>query len=333
MNLKLPLLNSPVIGYQHHAFHLSVMAQHPDFHNWFYTNYIQLCYYAASSKSKPILDFYQHNKNSPLIREMYMAKTMVTPYTSLLTFLKDRIDEGNYIVTFSNEYYIPRRRSYQKHHYVHDILIYGYDSKKDIFEIAGFNDKFSYETAEISSSLIEDALNEFDESTGFLKKWKDGIHLLKIDSEHNFQFDKINVFEQISEYLHSENSSERFRMYSSPTNNIFGISVYEKIQEYLSLNEEGTADTKMFHILYEHKKIMLERLNFMIKLGTTLSPHHILSYEQLKKQALVLRNLCLRAQITKDTSIYNRMIQILEIMKREEEVTMNGLICELKKND
>ncbi|WHX49348.1 hypothetical protein QNH46_01245 [Paenibacillus woosongensis] len=326
--MKLSLGDSPVIGYQHHAYRLSIMAQHTDFFNWFYCNYIQLV--LVKRPYTPVLDFYEFQKSSPLLGEMYIPKSLITKYTPLIPFLKDRLEEGKYIITFANEYYVPNRLNYQRRHNAHDIFLYGFDPQRDEFHIAGFNENFLYNSGEVSSALMEKALLQFDQSKGDLIEWADGMHFLDLKHSNTFTFDKRIMLEQMEEYLYSRNSSDRFRMYANSAENVFGLAVYDEVIDYLHNLRSHVTDVRIFHILYEHKKVMHARLRFLVEnKGVQLSLEHIDRYEQLAKQCLVLRNLCLRLHISKQLEVVERMIKLLDIIKETEKELLQEIIGDL----
>ena len=103
--------------------------------------------------------------------------------------------------------------------------------------------------------------------------WQVYINLFKFDSG-DYQFDVGYLKTQISEYLQSKNPQEdtlalikpsgRFQQ---PTN--FGIATYDSLQEYFQLMREGEIgnDIRPLQVIWEHKKIMLDRLAYLHEQG------------------------------------------------------------------
>src|SRR5690606_12987283 len=111
---------------------------------------------------------------------------------------------------------------------------------------------------------------------------------------------------------------------------VFGVAVYDEIAEYLRYVNSHITDVRIFHILYEHKKVMHARLRFLAEhRGVQLPNDHIDRYEQLVEQCLILRNLCLRMQISEKLEIVNRMITLLETIKENEMKLLKEIIGEL----
>ena len=211
---------------------MSVLGAHPDFLNWLYCNYIQLVW-IREPKGFPRLDFYEFQKIDPFMNELYVHKSTITPYVSLLTFIKDRLDEGRYVITFVNEYYLPERAQYLKKHNVHDIMIYGYQDDEEMFVTAGFNQDAMYSTSKFSYACMEKALLDMDQAGKLLKGWSDGIHLLCLFEGRTFSLDISVIAEQLEEYLHAVNSSSRFRMFSPKLEQPFGMAIYDELVNYL----------------------------------------------------------------------------------------------------
>ena len=63
------------------------------------------------------------------------------------------------------------------------------------------------------------------------------------------------IIEQLTDYLNSKNSSERFRMLRTPWERVYGLDFYENIGIHLSdcQSKNEQVEIKIFHFLYEHK--------------------------------------------------------------------------------
>ncbi|PWV98560.1 hypothetical protein DFQ01_11770 [Paenibacillus cellulosilyticus] len=326
----LPLGESPILGYQHHAYTLSISALHPSFHDWFYSNYIQLCFY----KDSPSFNFYQFSRlnPSPFLGEMYLHKTLVTRYVDLLQFIIDSLNDNNYIVTFADEYYVPNRSAFQKFNLVHDVLIYGYCLDRNVLYIAGYND-MTYGFSEINFEDFESAFININNQGGNLVKWANGIHLFQLKLDNQFHFDLTLIIELLEDYLYSHNSSNRFKMYENPDHHVYGLHTYDLLIEYLEKVDDQPIDLRMFHIFYEHKKVMVNRLKYLhevkkIKIDTNL----ISEYSNQEKESLLLRNLCLKANIKKNINIVSTIVEQLKKMREHEINIVSQLLHNLRAN-
>lgn len=96
------------------------------------------------------------------------------PGKNVIKTIKNKIDEGFYVFLCVNEKYIPERKAYQSYNYRHEILIYGYDENKKIFQTIAYNKNEVYVPQEINMDTIK-------------------IAFLKNKSEHFFKFYPIKI--------------------------------------------------------------------------------------------------------------------------------------------
>lgn len=331
MRKLLPLGVSPIIGYQHHAFPLSISSLHPSFYDWFYSNYIQMTYLDTHH----FFNFYEFEKlnpRSPFLSEMYMPKTLIGKYTNLLQFVMDSLDEDHYIVTFANEFYVPNRQGYKKYDFIHDILIYGYDLGKNILCLAGFKEHMTYGVSEISLDDFSQAFNEFSNLRNGYVAWANSMHLLQLKLEHKFSFDLIAVVELLEDYLYSRNTSNRFRLYENPRSYIYGLDTYDCIFHYLKERNYKPIDYRIFHIVYEHKKIMASRLKYFIEVKKiSIDPEFVMEYAALEEQALLIRNRCVKSQFNQyDTAFLSSIIEKMKDLRDKEREIVTKLLKSLR---
>ena len=114
------------------------------------------------------------------------------------------------------------------------------------------------------------------------------IGLLKYDNNRRYEFDLNLVLEQIRDYIESNNTSEKFRMLDAPEDGIYGIETYCYLIHCL-LEQRNNFDLRLLHILWEHKKCMLNRLIYMENKGY-LDPSENLSvaYNKIGKRGCEL---------------------------------------------
>ncbi|OKP94770.1 hypothetical protein [Paenibacillus sp. P32E] len=332
MSIQLPLGDSPINGYQHHAFPLLISSLHPDFFQWFNCNYIQI-YCNKDIESGLNFNFYDFpslKSKSPFLGEMYIPKSLIERYVNPIKFLIDSLENNHYIVTFVDEFYIPERVAYQKYHYIHDILIYGYDNTRKIFNVAGYNNKRVLGTSEVEFLNFEKAFYS-TLATGDLAKWADGMHLLQLKPENSYNFDLEIFIEFIEDYLSSSDTSYRLRMYENNNNKfIYGMDTYNSIIKYL-MNIEDEIDIRFFHIFYEHKKCMFSRIRFLIdELGIHFNPLILEEYFDIERNALISRNLSLKYEIIRQEQVISKIIQIIREIKCKEDHALNLLVNDLK---
>ncbi len=330
--MELELYHPPINCYLHHAYPLTVAMSHKDFYAWLFSNYIQLEYF-GSSKTLNFLTYPICGTDSlcPLID--YKRLDLEFIYKSnidIFDFIKTSINLGYYVVTYTDEFYIPERISYvNKTHFRHDIMIYGYDSDKSLFNVIGYNEKLKYASSCVGFSEFESSfLNSIDKTNDIiLMKAKDS-------NSYNpfYEFDIENVKNLLSDYLFSKNTSANFRSLGKPNDSISGISVYNQLIKYYqnilqNNNNNARCDVKHFHLLYEHKKTMVSRLQYLIE-NKYINPKSdfISIFHNLEKEALNKRNVIMKYNATKNKSQISTIIDSLHKMCESEIRAMEALL-------
>ena len=258
--VQLPIAESPIIGLHYLAYPLNILLNYEDCMPWFYSNYIQL----VLSKDFSIpLTFYPNSfSTNPLLGCHVMVKEIIQNNNiNIHNFIMERINNKDYFYSTFDEFYVPNRFFFNKDHFNHDFMIYGYDSHKMEYDLMGFDENRNYASSKISFLQFEKAFFSDSSKTGF-------IHLLSKRDNVKYDFDLRLVFEMLDDYYNSRNSSEKVRMNGCLlVNRVFGLEVYKYLKEYFKflMCEDFDSDIRLLHILYEHKKCMLMRLEYMYK--------------------------------------------------------------------
>jgi hypothetical protein len=205
-------------------------------------------------------------------------------------FLK-KLDEGFYIYTYVNERYIPRRKSYSKFDFGHDILVHGYDD--DFFIVLGYCDDGQYRSTTVPRKNFMAAF--YDDS---------GIDFFKARNHYEYKFDVKKNIELITKYLLSE--AGYYMFVEDYTGEVFyGIGAFYKMLQKIS----ETDIIRQFDFFYEHKRLMYDRLCCFSR----LMPVEEAGYQEILDSASIVRSLALKYNIiTKNgkdgTSIKDRML-------------------------
>jgi hypothetical protein len=315
----LPIGNPQIMAYQNYAFPLSVLACDDEYLPWFYSNLIQL-YYIADSKV-PFTFFYNGASVDPLLsipmlQNQYLkSQTVINNNIDLIDFIINSIRDGYYLKASVNEFFIPNRRAHCNHNFNHGIMVYGYDYKEKLIYCLGFNERYIF----CSSKITFDDFSKAFYSTGT----DSDLYLFK-KNNYKYCFDLSLVTELLYDYLHSDNTSQRLKVNKNPLSNCkFGLEACKYLIEYFKLLQEGRVeyDIRPLHVIWEHKKCMLGRLKYMYDNNYLEDISYIYNeYSNLEKEALAIRNIFIKWNITNDKSIIVRIIESLEsIIKREEK--------------
>ena len=326
----LPVAHPPIVCFLHHAYPLSIIFTHKETLPWFYSNYIQLFYYIED-------DYFHLNFFTPHIYphlKLYILDIDLFSNVikrDIIQFLIDCISNDIYIYTFLDDYYVPGRKAYKKYHNKHDNFIFGYNLEEQYFDIAGFVD-FNYSTSTIG----------FDElKMAFLSPSQpDAINLYKYKDKNSiYEFDKGLVADYIYDYLFANDTSRRLKIINNPLDYkhlVWGVRIYEGMSQYIDMLLQKKVEMNIvpFHILYEHKKCMRMRIEYMIENEYLDEIDEIRDfYLSFEEDTLSLRNLVLKAILGDTETAYKRIKErfhlVLKEMVPKEEAVLKLLLQRL----
>ena len=298
-------LNSPIKGF---VFSLSILATNEVYLPWFYSQHIQI-YFSKKhiQKGTPIIDFYRPPNNrllpAPLLETRWLDRDLISVVNEdIVHFVIKCIDKNYYIQLYLNEFYMPNKSNYKKRKYIHETLIHGYDLCYETFDIAGYNKMGQYISSKLNFSYFKKAymtIEYADLEKAYMKVSYSPNHtakigLLKYENNRHYEFDLYLVSEQLRDYIESNNTSERFRILDTPEDGIYGMKIYSYLI-YCLLHKKHRYDIRLIHILWEHKKCMLNRLIYMEN-KDYIDPSEKLSikYAKIEKKVANLRLVMLR---------------------------------------
>jgi regulation of enolase protein 1 (concanavalin A-like superfamily) len=295
------------------------------YYNWLFSNYIQL------RKNKEILfpiEYDVHPMKSwkyytlnPFINFSIERKTNINKSeVSIIEYLKRNIFLHRYIEIRLDEIFCVGSLAYEKQsHRFHEILIYGYTDIHSLFYAMGFYygkmKKFQITYENILIAISDEKVTNLT----LLEYSLDG---------YQFKFNPIVIKESIDDYINGKDSSLKFANLLPVKENIAGIQIYDEfLKDSDSLNEVKN-NVQISYILYEHKKLMVERINFMLYRNIITSDeieniHEC--FKSLYKISSVLNILIVRNQIKCIPQIDDKIKNYLTEMKTIELKCMKDL--------
>ena len=287
-------LNPPIKGFT--VFSLSILATNEVYLPWFYSQHVQLYFSKIQiQKGVPKIDFYRPPNNrllpAPLLETLWLDRGLISIVNEdIVQFAIKYIDKDYYIQLYLNEFYMPDRSNYKIENYTHETLIHGYDLYDETFTIVGYNKMGQYGSSKLKFSYFKKAYMRIN----YLPNHMARIGLLKYKNNKYYEFDMNLFLEQLRDYIESNNTSERFRMLDTPEDGIYGMEMYCYLIHCL-LEQRNNFDIRLLHILWEHKKCMLNRLIYMENKGY-LDPSEDLSvaYNKIEREVANLRLVMLR---------------------------------------
>ncbi|WP_028545359.1 hypothetical protein [Paenibacillus taiwanensis] len=336
----LPFSQPQLYGFLGHAYVLGALQDDERCMDWFYTNYVQLHItqqYIELGEYR--LDFYPDLLiifgNVPWLDYHRTDKEMLTRMNiNIRDFIIDHINRGFYFFSYIDEFYIPNTLCYQFRHMTHDLLVSGYNLDKQTYTVAGFNKDRAFSIREISFEEFETAYNS-PTTHNYISMFRkaDNYEQTKYDLKNGlFDFDLGVMMESLTEYLHGINSSRRMGLYRNLEPGVYGMKVYEALQHYFKLlaEEKIALDVRPLHLLWEHKKFMVQRIRYLQQHGYLNADSSTLQgYEKMERIALKLRNLLLKYFFTTLPALLDKIDVGLAELHTTEKIVLNQLLDEL----
>ncbi len=337
-NMTLPMQIPFISCYPYHANLFSVILNNRTSLPWIFNNYVLL----ESPKKNDIgmrIDFYSSLlwKTCPWIYYQRISRELVNLKWKLVTdFVIKSISLGYYVYFNVDTFFISSYDSYQKHHAIHDIFVFGYDDQKQMFNVADNFRSGVYSHDEISfKELIEGYSNINKTKGGRLDgeiDWLNGIELISYRDKYGYNFDIDLLKCDLHDYLHSQNSrkigwarSDQFWKNEC----IYGIGIYDILVNYLENNirKNEQYDMRPFHVLWEHKKMMVLRLEFLLDQNYIIESSGLVEeYKHIEELSLIIRNLWIKSSITKNGKILNDILYKLDELRKLEFTCIQRII-------
>lgn len=225
-------------------------------------------------------------------------------------------------------FYIRQTESYKRKHFRHDVLIYDWEGSSGYFHGALYRRDGTYGGIQITRRQLTDA---FQSKHGrgadcpapryrhdMLTALGAGIHA---DIYGKLDWEKIRI--QISAYLNSCDMKSQNRAGAAYSigdgghsdSHAFGVSVYACIEEYLNNIRIGilpSCDMRITRLLWEHKKVMKQRLDRLVYEGVELNPSLVAVYAEIVGLAYFIH---IKAHVSKRRNDWASLVRIIEDVK------------------
>ncbi len=218
------------------------------------------------------------------------------------------IDKDEYLYIYVDRFFVECSDYYQKYHMPHEIFVYGYDLSSDIVYV-GDNlqkGKFVFDTCSFYSILKAYCVLQAD------FKFFKVIRKLRVCENNTCMLNINQIKYGLEVYL---NSSETYTIVGESSKMNYGIKIIDDINKKILNNKGEDIDIRFFQLLYEHKLLMDMRVKFLINCGhIDQDKINVKKFEEIKDNAMILRNLVLKYNLSKKegllSSIHSRLCEI-----------------------
>lgn len=327
----LPVSYPLITTYSQHAHLLSILTYYDFTYPWIFTNYIQMFinkdykhnwgdfYFPSAYETRP------SDTCQWLVTQKIHRNLVENKWKSVIDFIIEAIDSNNYVHTMLNYYYLPNSERYKILHLHHDIFVYGYDKNRKVLYCSDFFRSGIYSQEEISFSDFTLAFSKYNltKNPDYLNEM---VYLYKfnIDYRNKYKFSTDAVMDSIKCYLNN-NPQEYWNIFNyenDKKNMDFGMEIYKTLKNYANtlLDSENEFSIRPYSLLYDHKRIMTLRLEYLFKQGhiEEFGLDNIKRYSQIETQAKTIVNILVKCSISKNAGLIDKAIDILNNIEKEE---------------
>lgn len=310
-SVVLPLeIQPPVQSYQHHAFWLSmILGNDPDMRPFLTMHYTNLMWDAQEKMLNPYIYSDWRFETEQLLPTKFLVNVppkMVRGYRSfdLVALLCDMLDHGFYQMGTFDEFYVPAKGGYQKRHFVHNNLIYGYNDDARQFLSIGYTKNRIYEPFTVSYT-------DYVESVYRLEQRFIGALFCFYQPNAACRFDPDRYRRILYDYVTSANKGT--------AENGYGLGCLEKAAADLSeTDDRAVLDLRPLRVILEHARMMHEGLTQLQKSGVPADPA---PYAHAVACAEAALNLGIKFHMVRDPGLLKKAAEeIREMICVEQEL-------------
>ncbi len=285
--VELPLAEPMYATYHFQGTCTATAVQNPSIRNWVLNEVMILACNRSflSGKTTPNLNVLRSAwQDNPYLERISYPPEYAGGYINPI--IRNLLDHGYYVCFGGvDDYYVKGKSWYKVRHFRHDGLICGYNRLDKTYCIYAYDSNWVYRKFWTPQSAFDRGRE------AILKKEGHGeIHGIRAKSERAV-FSPETAYKKLLEYLNS--SLEKYPI--DGTGNVFGIIVQEYIAMYIGRLYDGSIpyermDRRVLRLIWEHKKVMLERIAAMEQ-ALGIRPVFSKEYQPLAAEADTLRML------------------------------------------
>lgn len=233
------------------------------------------------------------------------------------------LESGYYEDVWADQYYIPGKGGYKWRHLAHNLLIYGYDSDKDVFSVLTYTSNEHYEDLLIETNdLIRACKSEYFMSIQFIKN----------NTECQVEYNICLLLDKLKRYIssgyeYSDNSKNSHYDYHQLCN----YNACKSFSGYIkntAVKENWIYSVCLFGYL-EHKKIMGWRIDYISKREYLSNPLYLEYKEYSSKVTTLILNISIKYGLTHDLKLIDRICDMIDELNAREYEALQCLITEL----
>jgi len=340
LEIKLPVSANPSVrGYLHHAFQMAVLDTCERAIPWKHMNFIQLV--SNGETAYPVTFYmpdqfgYNWSMLSPFFEYQVINRRFIQDnQLDMKKLVIDSISKGYYVYTYINESYVPgtiaRNRSIN---FNHMILLHGFNEATREVIFLGYADNGEFNERTMAIDELEKA---YYDNTYQFPRYEDCFYMYRISDNRDtdITFDVSVIVHQLENLLYSRKEGTNVFDFRAHESNklLYGFDVYDACLSALAQMAAGSIYVNVvpIHILMEHKRLMVDRLQYIEGLFPHSLQRYVQSYAKLSRSYESLRNLVLKCRISNNRKALEPAMDKLRELVKEERGVLESLLESLQ---
>lgn len=308
----LPIREPLLKAYLHIGMPFSILPEAFEENGWVYNTYIQLVYH-DENPADAFMDFTQERfwEEHDVFTKGFFGFPAETDKErmEMLAEWKRFMDMGYYIFGDWDEYYIPDTPFYGRSFFRHYFLAYGYEDGEICVEgylEDGHWHRFRVEEDVFLQSLLPDKDRD---KNGYI-----GVNFYRPRESSQFHFDLEGVKKQVNAYLDSKGENAALS---------YGASAVKRFFDDMTeaMRAGGDFPIQSVYIIYEHKIMMLKRMEYMASEKNGCTAGDAEEYKKIVDQIFSVVCSCVKYRMTRKSAIANRVSEkINSAMESEQKI-------------
>lgn len=318
--VELPILEPVFSTYHYQCISTAIISNNPSIRNWAINENVAM--WCEKSFLSGITTPYLTVKLSSFAYNPYLEKHFFDLSDENIKFnqiVKKYIDNGYYIYFNKiDDFYLDGKTWYKERHFFHDGILCGYDQENKSYCIYAYDNRWKYTKLWIPQKSFNAGLRS-------MKKNGEKGHLYALKpTPENVELKPAVILKNLKEHI---SSTFETCPTSSPTG-AWGTIVHDYIAIYIDKLLDNSIpyekmDWRIFRVIWEHKKVMLERIERMEEV-LALDPTASTLYKAIVVEANKIRLMYASCHIKrKDNLLISIKETLMEIKRREKEILEN----------
>ncbi|MEK3793108.1 amino acid adenylation domain-containing protein [Paenibacillus sp. FSL R7-0204] len=269
--IDLPVvLQEEVKVYLHRSLPLCIILAYDNYKGWYYSNYTQI-FSQDDEHGHTELNYIEPRDSYADVSEVIcLGYHMFRENEDFVDFVKNKLRHGYYLIANVDEMELKNKNAYQRDHFIHASIIYGYDDQKKSLQGIGFDDSGIFSYLEFAYDEMQRAFTSGKKHYKTSAPWCEwsAVQLVKPKTpDKKFVFNHRKFLMDLHDYVHSV--EDPYRLYTfgySEDKTEFGISTYDVVIKRLKEKEQtgrSTIDYRAIHLIYEHKQGLYNRIRYL----------------------------------------------------------------------